>query len=113
VDWSQSPEAPEPKAFGQRIRNAKFPECFRPPNTVTKYDGEVNPSVWLEDYRLTCRAAGPGDDYFIIQYLPIYLGDLARAWLEYLPVDSIHSWSDLTNIFVGKFQGTYKCPGNS
>jgi hypothetical protein len=37
--------APGPKAFGRLIRKAKFPERFRAPNNVTKYDGEVNPSV--------------------------------------------------------------------
>jgi hypothetical protein len=38
------------------------------------YDGEVNPSVWLDDYHLTFRVVEGSDDHFIIQYLPIYLG---------------------------------------
>lgn len=53
------------------------------------------------------------DDDFIIQYLPIYLGDSARAWLEYLLADKIKSWSDLRDTFIGNFQGTYQQPGNS
>jgi hypothetical protein len=28
-------------------------------------------------------------------------------------VDSIHSWSDRRDVFIGNFQGTYKHPGNS
>jgi hypothetical protein len=49
----------------------------------------------------------------MIQYLPIFLADTARAWLEYLPSDTIHSWSDLQDVFVGNFQATYERPGNS
>jgi hypothetical protein len=35
----------------------------------------MNPAVWLEDFRLAYRAGGVGDDYFIILYLPIYVGE--------------------------------------
>ena len=51
------------------------------------------------------------DDLFIIQYLPLYLVESARAWLEHLPTDSIHSWADFMRIFVGNFLGMYVCPG--
>ena len=30
-----------------------------------------------------------------------------------MPADQIHNWADLVQIFVGNFQGTYMCPGNS
>ena len=86
---------------------------FRAPTNIGKYGGESNPSVWLEDYRLACRAGGANDDHFIIQYLPLYLADSARAWLEYLPAGCIRNWAELKEIFVGNFQGTYVRPGNS
>jgi hypothetical protein len=54
------------------------------PTNVSKYRGESNPSVWLED-PLACLASSTNDDYFIIQYMPLYLANLAGAWLEYLP----------------------------
>jgi len=73
----------------------------------------MDPNVWLEDYRLACRAGGATDDLFVIQYLPIYLADSARAWLEYLPPCCIHTWADLKQIFVCNFQGIYKHPGNA
>jgi hypothetical protein len=57
---------------------------FECPNSVVKYDGKTNPSVWLEDYRLMCRVGGVYDDLFIIQFLPIYLANTARAWLDQL-----------------------------
>ena len=48
----------------------------------------------------------------IIRNLPLHLADTARTWLEHLPANQIHSWSDLVDTFVGNFQGTYVRPGN-
>jgi hypothetical protein len=78
---------------------------------VPRYDGDTNPSVWLEDYRLACHAGGATDDLFVIKNLPLYLGDYANTWLEHLPHDKIHDWTDLRRVFVGNFQGTYMHPG--
>jgi hypothetical protein len=47
------------------VHDARLPRCFRASGNVFKYDGKTNPSVWLEDYRLTCRAGGVNDDFFI------------------------------------------------
>jgi hypothetical protein len=66
--------------------------------------------VWLEDYRLACHTGGATDDLFVIKNLPLYLGDSVRMWLEHLPKDKIHDWSDLRRVFVGNFQGTYMRP---
>ena len=41
------------------------------------------------------------------------MGENDRAWLEFLPTDSIGSSADLRKVFVGNFQGTYVRPGNS
>jgi hypothetical protein len=57
----------------------RFLRCFHAPNNIVKYDGKTNPSVWLEDYRLVCRAGRMEDDLFIIEFLPIDLSDSARA----------------------------------
>jgi hypothetical protein len=65
--------------------------------------GETNLALWLEDYRLACRGGGAVDDDFIIQNLPLSLANLARTWLENMPADRIHSWSDLREIFMGNF----------
>jgi hypothetical protein len=85
---------------------------YRPPANITKYDGETDPGLWLEDYRLACRTGGAESDGFIIRNLPLYLADSARTWLENLPSDKIACWADLKEIFVGNFQGTYERPGN-
>jgi hypothetical protein len=82
------------------------------PNNVIKYDGKTNPIIWLEDCHLICRAGGADDDLFIMQFLPIYLADMDRAWLEHLPRKSIDCWEDLKEIFTSNFQGIYVRPGN-
>ena len=41
------------------------------------------------------------------------MGEHVRAWLEFLPHDSIRDWTDLKRVFVRNFQGTYIRPGNS
>jgi hypothetical protein len=60
--------------------DAHFPKSFQAPGNIIKYDGNANPNVWLEDYRLAWKAGGVNDDSFIIQFLPIYLADSTRAW---------------------------------
>ena len=111
-DRSLSPDPPGPKVFSSAIRGATFPQRFRPPTTVAKYAGESDPALWLEDYRLACQAGGANNDLAIIRNLPLYLADSARTWLEHLPANQIHSWSDLREIFVGNFQATCPRPGN-
>jgi hypothetical protein len=72
--------------------------------------------MWLEDFCLAYRVVGADDDLFIIQYLPLYLAESTRAWLEHLPVDNIHSWADFKRIFVGTFRArtcTLEIPGIS
>jgi hypothetical protein len=107
--WSPSQRGP--RAFGRSIRDAKFPSRFRAPTNVPRYDGDTNPSIWLEDYRLACHAGGATDDLFVIKNLPLYLSDSTRTWLEHLPRDKIQDWTDLRRVFVGNFQGTYTHPG--
>ena len=53
------------------------------------------------------------DDAVIIRNLPLHLTDSMQTWLEHLPANQIHDWGDLVKVFVGNFQGTYMCPGNS
>jgi hypothetical protein len=107
---SCSPNQRGPRAFGQSIHDAKFPSRFRAPTNVPRYDGDTNPSIWLEDYRLACHAGGATDDLFLIKNLALYLGDSARTWLEHLPRDKINDWTNIRRVFVGNFLGTYMRP---
>jgi hypothetical protein len=112
-DRSPSPEPPGPQAFNRAIRRAPFPTRFRTLTTITKYSRETRPELWLADYRLACQLGGTDDDNLIIRNLPLFLSDIARAWLEHLPPGQISNWDDLVQAFAGNFQGTYVRPGNS
>jgi hypothetical protein len=112
-DRSPTPEPPGTRVFSREIRAAAFSQRFRQPSTIVKYNGETDPRVWLNDYRLACQLGGATSDEVIIRNLPLHLGDAARTWLEHLPASQIHNWDDLVRTFVGNFQGTYVRPGNS
>jgi hypothetical protein len=112
-DRSPTPEPPGTRVFSREIRTASFPQCFRQPTLIDKYNGETGPRVWLNDYRLACQLGGATTDEVIIRNLPLHLADSARTWLEHLPASQIHNWDDLVRTFTGKFLGTYVHPGNS
>jgi hypothetical protein len=99
--------------FSREIRTAAFPQRFRQPTTIVKYNRETDPRVWLNDYRLACQLGGATGDEVIIRNLPLHLADLTRTWLEHLPASQIHNWDNLVCTFVGNFQGMYVHPGNS
>jgi hypothetical protein len=112
-DRSPTPEPPGTHVFSREIRTACFPQRFRQPTSIDKYNGETDPRVWLNDYRLACQLGGATTDEVIIRNLPLHLADSARTWLEHLSASQIHNWDDLVRTLVGNFQGTFVRPGNS
>ncbi|KAF8705709.1 hypothetical protein HU200_030904 [Digitaria exilis] len=114
VGWNRDAvsEPAGTRVFSRNIRTAPIPPRFRPPTTITKYSGETDPRVWLNDYRLACQLGGATDDDMIVRNLPLHLADSARTWLEHLPPNRIHDWNDLVETFVRNFQGTYVHPRN-
>jgi hypothetical protein len=112
-DRLPTPEHPGTRVFSREIRTTAFPQRFRQPTTIVKYNGETDPRVWINDYRLACQLGGATSDEVIIRNLPLHLGDSARTWLEHLLASPIHNWDDLVRTFVGDFQGTCVHPGNS
>ena len=54
------------------------------------YSGEMDPGLWLNDYRLACPLGGATDDAVIIRNHPLHLVDSARTWLEHLPANQIY-----------------------
>jgi hypothetical protein len=99
-DRSPSPEPPGPRVFSRAIRRAPFPARFQAPTTITKYSGETRPELWLSNYRPACQLGGTDDDNLIIRNLPLFLSDVARAWLEHLPPAQISDWDDLVKAFA-------------
>jgi hypothetical protein len=90
-DHSPTPEPPGTRVFSREIRTASFPQRFRQPTTIIKYNGETDPRVWLNDNHLACQLGGATSDEVIIRNLPLHLVDSARTWLEHLPASQIHN----------------------
>jgi hypothetical protein len=105
-----SPEGPGPKVFGSNMRDARIPKHFWSPGNVIKYDAKTNPSLWLEDSHRASRSGRVDNNLFIIQFLPIHLADMARAWLDNILRNMIDSWEDLKEIFTSNFQDMYVWP---
>jgi hypothetical protein len=81
--------------------------------TIVKYNGEMDPRVWLNDYRLACQLGGATGDEVIIRNLPRTSPIQPRRGSSICRASQIHNWDDLVCTFVGNFQGTYVRPGNS
>jgi hypothetical protein len=78
-DRSPTPEPPGTRVFNREIRTASFPQRFHQPTSIDTYNGETNPLVWLNDYRLACQLGGATTDEVIIRNLPLHLADSART----------------------------------
>ena len=59
------------------------------------------------------KAASAPDTFFMIQYLPIYLTDFARSWLNNLRKGTIKQWANLERALYNHFEGAYTKPGTS
>jgi hypothetical protein len=90
-DRSPTPEPPGTRVFSREIRTASFPQRFRQPTSIDKYNRETDPRVWLNDYHLACHLVRATTDEVIIRNLPLHLADSARTWLEHLPASQIHN----------------------
>jgi hypothetical protein len=76
------PEPPGTRVFSREIRASTFPQRFRQPITIVKYNGETDPRVWLNDYCLACQLGGATSDEVIIRNPPCTSptrADVARA----------------------------------
>jgi hypothetical protein len=107
----RSPRGPACSA-GRSARRVSL-SASASPRRSTSTRGEREPRVWLNDYHLACQLGKATTDEVIIRNLQLHLADSARTWLEHLPTSQIHNWDDLVRTFVGNFQVTYVCPGNS
>jgi hypothetical protein len=48
-DRSPTPEPPGTRVFSREIRTTSFPQRFRQPTMIVKYNGETDPCVWLNN----------------------------------------------------------------
>nr|ABA97718.2 retrotransposon protein, putative, Ty3-gypsy subclass [Oryza sativa Japonica Group] len=94
------------RAFGRSLRDARWPERFRP-GAIEKYDGSTDlrrvPSSLLHG-TLRCRSGRQRVGELLTNRIERLCTFMADASLPY----SISSWADLWHKFVANFQGTYK-----
>ena len=96
-------------AFVPELRKVKWPHKFRP-DVPDRYDGQSNPAEFLQVYSTAVQAAG-GDEKVMANWFSLALKPNARSWLVNLPANSVKSWPDLCDQFVGAFQGGFRRPG--
>jgi hypothetical protein len=78
-DRSPTPEPPGTRVFSREIRTTNFPQRFRQPTTIVKYNEETDLCVWLNDYRLACQLGGATSDEVIICNLHLHHADSAQT----------------------------------
>ena len=66
-----------------RIWAAPMPQMFHAPN-VDKYNGEIDPKIWLVNYRLTMKATAALNPNFMIPYYRCSL------WIRPEPGENIY-----------------------
>ena len=74
-----------------------------------KFGGKTNPRDFLQIYVTAMRAAST-DEAIMVNRFALALKDEALSWLCNLPAQSVKSWPDLCNQYLGAFQGAYKHP---
>ena len=88
-----------------------MPRGFKLPSDHRKYDGSEEPKTWLQDHLTAVRCCN-GTKVTAMQSLQLHLRGPARTWLESLPPNSIHDWSELKKTFIRNFNATYKRPAS-
>jgi hypothetical protein len=78
-----------PRCFGASVLVERFPENFKAPRDVPKYDGKINPTTW-KDYEMAMTIQN-ASEMIMARYMPLMMKDAARTWIQGLPAKSIHS----------------------
>jgi hypothetical protein len=76
--------------FTQRVRRMRVPKGFKLPHDQQKYDGSLEPKLWLSDYLKAVHIL-KGTRAMAMQSLQLHVTGAARSWLSTLPNDSIRS----------------------
>ena len=99
-------------AFTRELWQVRWPStrAFKP-ELPEKYDGKLNPTEFFGIYTIAVQVAGGRYEKILANYFPLSLKPNVRSWLMNLLENSISSWSDLCNEFVGAFTRGHKTPG--
>jgi hypothetical protein len=96
--------------FSRHLRTIRYPKDFKP--AIEKYDGRLDPSIWLKMYNIAARASGGNEDH-MTGYFPLVMGKAPLLWFDNLPVECITSWATPSHLFTTNYQATYNRLGNT
>uniref|UniRef100_A0A2N9HTR1 Retrotransposon gag domain-containing protein n=1 Tax=Fagus sylvatica TaxID=28930 RepID=A0A2N9HTR1_FAGSY len=82
-------------------RRRKIRIRIAPLNLIT-YNGKTDPVAHLSHYRRS-MALYNGNDTLMCRIFPSSLGDIALWWFDRLEHGSIHSWTELSEVFTTRF----------
>ena len=88
-----------------------FPEDFRTPK-LPKFKGDSDPDEFARSYALAIEASG-GGPATMAKCFPLVLEGVAIHWFWALDPGTIHTWSQLRDLFCSNFQGTFIEPVTS
>src|SRR4051794_8794677 len=89
------------------VRGERYPQPFRAPKEVEKYDPSLDPIVWVDSYLMAMGIAGHSD-LLAARYLPLMMEGTHRQWINKLPPGSIDSWNDMRKAFIQHLEGSYE-----
>jgi hypothetical protein len=95
--------------FSLLICSTPLPKGIKLSDGLVKFNGQQDPRIWLDDFVTAVKISGGSRDN-ALQLLSLHLKDNARAWLNNLAPDSIHSWEEFRQAFIANFRGTSRRP---
>jgi hypothetical protein len=87
--------------FSDAIEQAELPERFTAPRLET-YNGRTDPVAHIDHYHHR-MALWRYKDPLMCRIFPSSLGEVALRWFNQLERGSIGSWSQMAEVFVGRF----------
>uniref|UniRef100_A0A2N9FCE9 Uncharacterized protein n=1 Tax=Fagus sylvatica TaxID=28930 RepID=A0A2N9FCE9_FAGSY len=87
--------------FSNAIEQAELPERFTAPR-LEIYNGRTNPVAHIDHYHHR-MALWRYKDPLMCRIFPSSLGEVALRWFNQLERGSIGSWSQMAEVFVGRF----------
>jgi hypothetical protein len=90
------------ECFSFLICSTPLPKGIKLSKGVVKFNGQRDPRIWLDDFITAVTISGGSRDN-ALQLLSLHLKDNARAWLNNLALDNIHSWEEFWQAFIVNF----------
>jgi hypothetical protein len=81
------------------IRGEKYPQGFKAPRDIEKYDTSHDPVVWIDFYTMAMGILSHSE-LVAARYFPLMMDGANRQWFNTLPPNSIDSWEEARATFI-------------